>query len=210
MGGRGSSSGGSDLGGGGGSNINVKSTEDLITQRGNNQQFVDQTLSVLRDVNELYGYVINDAVVADIGNSNTMAYYEEGTATLGVNQKYFDVAKMNAAYERTVRSGFHPSNGSYTGTEAVMAHEAGHALTEQAAKNQNIGFEAMARKIVSESLNAKNGTQARKVAGQISGYAKTSNSECIAEAFADVYCNGRNAKQESQNVVSALNKYLRG
>ena len=45
------------------------------------------------------------------------------------------------------------------------------------------------------------------MAAKISGYAKTNYAECVAEAFADVYCNGKNAKKESRAVVSELNKY---
>ena len=209
MGGRGSSSGGSDLGGGGGTNVNVKSSTDLTSERGANPQSVDDTLTVLRDVNDRYGYIINETVVADIGRSPAVAFYEEGTGRLGINKNYFDAQKMDASYDKCVQTGWHPPKGNKSGTEAVVSHEVGHALTEEASKKQNMSFEAMSRKIVSESIGGKDKSATQASASKISGYAKTSNAECIAEAFADVYCNGRKAKKESRSVVNTLNKYLR-
>ena len=47
------------------------------------------------------------------------------------------------------------------------------------------------------------------MASKISGYAKESARECIAEAFADVYCNRGRAKKESQSIVDVMNKYLK-
>jgi hypothetical protein len=47
------------------------------------------------------------------------------------------------------------------------------------------------------------------MASKISGYAKENARECIAEAFADVYCNGGRAKKESQSIVDVMNKYLK-
>lgn len=208
MGGRGSSSGGSGLGSGGGVTVNVISTTDLTSERERNPQSVDDTLSVLRDINDQYGYIINDTVVADIGKSPAIAYYEEGTATLGINKDYFNAEKMNASYDKCVDNRWHPPRGDKSGTEAVVSHEVGHALTEQAAKNQNMSFDKMAEKVVGEAFKAKNRFDAQEKALKISGYAKTNNAECIAEAFADVFCNGKGAKTESQSVVNTLNKYL--
>ena len=210
MGGRGASAGGVGLGNGSsGVEVNVKSSTDLVSEREGNPRSVDETLSVLRDVNEEYGYIIKNTVVADIGKSPAVAYYEEGTGLIGVNKNYFDADKMNASYEKSVSQGWHPSNGNKTGTEAVISHEVGHALTEEAAKKNNMSFDSMSEKIVKESLKAKTKSAAVEKANRISGYAKTNNSECIAEAFADVYCNGKNAKAESHSVVNTLNKYLK-
>ena len=47
------------------------------------------------------------------------------------------------------------------------------------------------------------------VRSKISGYGKSSNAEAVAEAFADVYCNGKKASKESQTVVNILSEYLR-
>ena len=48
------------------------------------------------------------------------------------------------------------------------------------------------------------------MAKKISGYATRSTKEAIAEAYADVYCNGAKAAKESAAIVNVLNKYLKG
>ena len=48
------------------------------------------------------------------------------------------------------------------------------------------------------------GQDHKAFASKISGYAKESNRECIAEAVADVYCNGSKAKKESRAIVNIL------
>ena len=209
MGGRGSGSGGVGLGGGNsGPEVNVQSERGLISERERSQQEVDDTLSVLRDVNERYGYTIYDATVADIGASPVIAYYTRGTDSISVNQDYFDSVKMNEAYDRCVQSGFHPPRGNKTGTQAVVSHELGHALTDEAARRSGMTFDQVAERIVGEAFGVKKSSTAKAKAGKISGYAAQSNAECIAEAFADVYCNGRNAKTESRSVVRRLDHYM--
>lgn len=47
------------------------------------------------------------------------------------------------------------------------------------------------------------------MASKISGYATHSNAEAVAEAIADVYCNGKKAKSESKAIVNVMNKYLK-
>lgn len=46
------------------------------------------------------------------------------------------------------------------------------------------------------------------MARQISGYATYNNKEAIAEAVADVYCNGAKAHKESKAIVGIIKKYL--
>lgn len=48
-----------------------------------------------------------------------------------------------------------------------------------------------------------------KMASNISGYAKSSYAECVAEAVADVYCNGSKARVESRAIVNEINKILK-
>ena len=112
--GRGSSGGGAGLGGGGGHDVTPISSRNLISEREGNPQEVDEVLSVLKDINDQYGYTIYDANVVDIGNSTAIAYYELGTDNIAVNQNYFDVAKMNDAYDRSVATRFHPGRGYVT------------------------------------------------------------------------------------------------
>lgn len=46
----------------------------------------------------------------------------------------------------------------------------------------------------------------KKWAQRISGYATESNSECIAEAVADYYCNGSGASASSHAIVRELKR----
>ena len=211
MGGRGSSSGG---GGGGttGGNVNVLSETSLISAREGKRSEVDQSLSVLRDIKDRYGVEVEDAQVVrlDAKNANVMAYYD-AAGNLAVNETYFDSKKMNAAYDRCVDSGFHPPRGNKTGLEATVAHEMGHRLTDVAgvkAGNGAWNLDATSNSIVKEAMKATGSKSIKEFRAKISGYAKQSNAEAIAEAFSDVYCNGKKAKKESQAVVNALNKYF--
>ena len=47
------------------------------------------------------------------------------------------------------------------------------------------------------------------MASKISGYARSSNAEAIAEAISDCYCNGSKAKAESKAIKSVIDKYLK-
>lgn len=208
MGGRGSSSG-VGIGGGGGGGERIISTDDLLSRRERQQTEVDQVLGVLRDINTQYGYEVDGLDVATLGRgSKAMGYYEPGSNNIGINERFFDAQKIQQAYDKTVASGFHPSAGNKTGLEAVIAHETGHALTDVVAQKLGKDFDATAGQIVGEAFKAKTSAGAKKIAGNISGYARESDAECIAEAFADVYCNGRNASKESKQIVNALKKYL--
>ena len=207
--GRGSSGGGGGgLGSSGGNSITPRSSRNLISERERNPESVDEVLSVLKDVNDQYGYTIYDANVVDIGNSTAIAYYELGADNIAVNQRYFDAAKMNSAYDNCVKSGFHPSRGNKTGTQAVVSHELGHALTDEAARKNGMDFDSMAQKIVVDAFGNKSRRSTGRIAEKISGYATKNNAECIAEAFCDVYCNGKKAAAESHSIVNRLNGYL--
>lgn len=77
-------------------------------------------------------------------------------------------------------------------------------------------FDDVAKRIMKDSqkiLNKQAGKRkyqgTNKIANAISGYARENNAECIAEATADVYCNGRKAKSESKAVVQALKKLIK-
>ena len=212
MGGRGASStsggatGGLDMG-------HIISTRSLVSERGASQKEVDDVLGVMSDVEEKYGVRINDAVVSklDLKGSTTMGYYDAG-GNFGINEKFFDSARVDRAYDRNIESGFHPKRGNKSGTEALAAHEMGHAVTDEAARRAGLGdwqLDAVSNKIVGRAkskLGAKSTSDVRK---GISGYAQESNSEAVAEAFADVYCNGSNASAESKAVVAELDAYFR-
>ena len=145
-----------------------------------------------------------------------MGYYDEWSGNVGISSSYFDAGKMTASYDKCVELRYHPPRGNKTATEAVVAHEMGHALTGKAAEKLKMGFEKAAHKIVYDAIrktNPKDGAGRRistsNAARRISGYAGRNESEAIAEAFADVYCNGRKAKAESRAIVNELNSYFR-
>lgn len=208
FGGRGGDSG---LGGGGNENINVSNVRDLISQREEGKRNeVDATLEALRNTNDRYGYQVADITTAtfDSRNANVMAFYDEAGDSVTFNKNYFYSDRMDAAYDRSIASGFHPPRGSKSGIEATAAHELGHALTMQAAKRENTDFDAIAKRVVINAAKSL-GIKSRAMAAQISGYAGKNDAECIAESYADVYCNGSNARPASIAVVNELNKYAR-
>jgi hypothetical protein len=212
MGGRGASSGGSGWTGGN-SNLNpadIVSTTSLVSAREGNQQEVDEVLQTFKDINDEYGYIINDIEIATLKGegATTMAYYDG--ANIAVNKSYFDKAKMESAYQDCFESGFHPSKGNKTALQAVASHELGHALTDAVSAKMGAIKGDTANAILKEakSQGKFKGTVA-DMAGKISGYAKFNPRECIAEAFSDVYCNGKKATKESQAIVNVMNKYLK-
>ena len=208
MGGRGSTSGGATGGLNGG---NIVGTDSLVSMRELKPQEVDQVLGVARDIRDQYGVTTTDLEVATIKGGATMAYYDfEGN--LAINESYFDAATMSQAYDACVASGFHPGRGNKTGLEAVTAHELGHRLTDVAGEKLGDGKWALdktSNSIIAEAKSRLGANSVDGVRSKISGYAKSSNAEAVAEAFADVYCNGSKASKESQTVVNILSEYLR-
>ena len=204
FGGRGSSS--ESWGGGGGGDPGIISTSSLISERERKQREVDEVLSVFNDVYDEYGTVVDDVQIASMKDNGVLAYYDSGN-NLAVNTTYFDSNKMSAAYADTVKSGFHPSNGNKTAMEAVVAHEVGHALTAKAAGGYG-NLDSFAESVVSTAAKSKNYRSSASFAKTISGYAKTSAAEAVAEAFSDVYCNGNKAKSASKAIVDTLKGYI--
>lgn len=215
MGGRGSSSSSSGYGGGTGgvSAADIISTKSLISEREREQALVDETMGVFQAVYDEYGAQVEDIQLAKMkAGSNALAYYDAG-GNIAVNEKFFNKAKMDAAYKHCVESGYHPSNGNKTALQAVVAHELGHKLTaDVGAKLGQAGFgslDSVASKIVGEALGKTKHKTAASLASKISGYAKSNAAETIAEAFADVFCNGKKARSESRAVVSVIDSYLK-
>lgn len=206
--------GGRRGGGGGGVNpSDILSTKSLVSERERQQAMVDETLGVFRDVMTEYGSEIDDIQLATLKQkaSGTIAYYDG--ANIAVNEKYFNKEVMDKAYAQCVESGFHPSNGNKTGLEAVVAHELGHKLTADVGVKMGktgIGsIDAVATDIVKEARKSTKHKGVVQMASKISGYATHSNAEAIAEAFSDVYCNGKKAKAESKAIMAVVDKYLK-
>ena len=188
----------------------IKSTTSLISQREEKPAEVDSTLGVLKAVEDKYGVDLEDVQVAVIGGkgASVLGFYSGG-GELAVNSSYFDNAKMTKAYDECVDMGFHPSRGNKSGLEAVVAHEMGHRLTHIAGNNSWDSLDSTATNIIKKAAkNAGYGNATIKFSSKISGYAKDSYAEAVAEAFADVFCNGGSASKESHAVVNELNKYF--
>ena len=204
--------GGKGGGGGGGNPSDVGSTTSLISERERKQKEVDQVLTVLRDVERNYDTILEDVQIAKMKpgkGGGTIAYYDYG-GNLAVNDKYFDSAKLDDAYDDCVKSGFHPPRGKKSGMEAVAAHEMGHRLTDIAGQKAGYGrwaFGKVDNDIVRAAAKSLGMTH-EKLRSSISGYAQHNNAETIAEAYADVYCRGGRATKASRAVVKELNKYF--
>lgn len=210
FGGRGASSSGGGGGTGGIDGANIVSTTSLISQREGKRQEVDETLKVLKDIQDQYGVNVEDVQIATLKGkgARAMAYYDS-EGNLAVNKSYFNSEKMNTAYDRTVDSGFHPSRGNKSAMEAVVAHEMGHRLTDIAGGGNWSNLDGTANKIVQTASKKAGYKDTKSFVSKISGYAKQNHAEAVAEAFADVYCNGRKASKESRAIVTELNKYFR-
>lgn len=217
FGGNGSSgsSGGASLGGSSGKPINIVSETDVWSYRHNqnNEPFVDAINSGVREVQDDFPDImqsVNAVNAAELGGADkegTLGFYGQGRVAL--NENYTDIDKMNGTYDLAVASGYHPSRGNKTGTEAVAIHEMGHALTEHLAPKVGANdLDGAAQIIVNNAYKASKGKGGTKAwAGAISGYAKESFAECIAEAVADWYCNGNKASSNSKAIMTELKKY---
>ena len=209
--GRGSSGAGGNLGkGSGGVNpANISNERDLVSERERKRAEVDDVLTVARDIYNEYGIDVGQFMLADIGgkDSLTMAY-SDGT-NIGFNSKYFDGVNMEAAYKECVDAGFHPSNGNKSAMQAVASHEYGHVLTQKAGEKLGVyNMDDAAKIIVDRATKNTKHKGSKSLAKNISGYAGESNAECVAEAIADVYCNGRKASAESKAIVKELKNIL--
>ena len=214
----GSGTGNSTKGGGtGGVDVGAFDTTSLVSERERQREEVDQTLTVLRDFNRDYGdiSILEDVHVAtplERKGRGVMGYYDS-EGNLAITSGFFDTEKMNSTYDDCSNSGFHPSRGNRTGIEAVTAHEMGHKLTDEIGKKLGLGNWAIneaAQRVVREAArNAGYGRNTRKMIAAISRYGAKSNAEGIAEACADVYCNGDRAKRESRAIMDVVNRILR-
>lgn len=214
FGGRGSSSSSSGGGTGGISGADILETRSLISERETQQELVDETLAVFQSVYGEYGAQVEEIQLATLTpGSNALAYYDADD-NIAFNEAYFNKETMNAAYAESVRQGYHPSNGSKTALQAVASHELGHKLTADIATKMGYsgfgGLDKASDKILKQALGQTKHKNIASMKGKISGYAKTSSAEAIAEAFADVYCNGKKAKTESRAIVNVIDGYLKG
>lgn len=198
---------------GGLSEDNIVNTTSLVSEREGFQTEVDAILDVAKDVSEQYGITAVDLQVATLkGRSarSTLAYYDS-SGNLAINKNYFDSGAMDKAYDSCIKQGFHPGRGNKSGLEATAAHEMGHRLTDVAGQRKGYGMwsiDKVSNEIVSQAKQRLGAKTIDEVKKGISGYGQKNNAEAIAEAFSDVYCNGRKASRSSRAVVSVLNEFL--
>ena len=213
FGGRGARGSGRQGGGEGLDPGDIVSTRDFIGERGHMEATVDEVLSVFSDVQGEYGYIVNDIELATLKGkgASAMAYYDG--ANIAFNESYMSGENMSKAYAACVKDGFHPSNGNKTALQAVAAHEIGHGLTNAVADKMGIKginkIDGAATRIVTEARRSTKHRGVVQMAGKISRYATYSNAEAVAEAFSDVFCNGKKARSESRAIVDVVNKYLK-
>ena len=127
-----------------------------------------------------------------------------GDNTLYMNEKFAQNKNLTAAMQSAAANGFHPSIGNKTGAEAVAAHELSHMLGERAAAKAGISQqEIVARAAQRTKMKTEN------MAGKISTYARYNYAETIAEAGADVFCNGSKASRASKAIMREIKEILK-
>lgn len=209
--GRGSSkSGGVGAFGGGMTNkdstTTVKNSHPLTQEIGKagGGEFANEIMNTRDAMEAEYGSAVKDMNlhVATFSDATTLGAY--GGDTLYMNQKYIRNKNLTEAMKNAEASGFHPSIGNKTGAEAVAAHEIGHRLGEKAAAKAGISEQD----IVGRAAK-KVGIKTENMAGFISKYARSNYSETIAEASADVFCNGKNANKVSRAIMKEVKTILK-
>lgn len=208
FGGRGASSQGAGPYGGGmdgtSTTVNVKSHHPLTDEiEKGGGGFANEIMNTRDAFEREYGSAVKDIKlsVGTFDRPGVLGAY--GNDRLIMNQKYVKNANLTKAMKSASDDGFHPSIGNKTGAEAVAAHEIGHRLGEVAAKKAGISE----RDIVARAGKAAN-IKTENMAGHISKYARSNYGETIAEASADVFCNGKKASKASKAIMAEVKKIL--
>ena len=207
--GRGSSSAGVGKHGAGmengqGNDVTVKSSHPLadeISKGGGS--FANEIMNTRDAFEREYGDAVKgmNLSVATFNDPSVLGAY--GQNTLYMNERYVKNANLTAAMQAGAKSGFHPGIGNKTGAEAVASHEISHKLGEVASQKAGISQQ----EIVARAAK-KLGIKTENMAGHISKYARTNYAETIAEAGADVYCNGAKASRVSKAIVAEVKSLL--
>ena len=204
---------GAESGGGGGeygagmenSNTTVRVLDsnpltDEISRGGGS--FANEIMNTRDAFEAEYGSAVKDMNLSVARFSNNSALGAYGGNTLYMNRSYVSNRNLTDAMKET--DGFHPGIGDKTGAEAVAAHEIGHRLGEVAARRAGISErEIVARAAKTVNINTAN------MAGHISRYARKNYGETIAEASADVFCNGNNASEASKAIMTEIKSILK-
>ena len=192
------SRGGKRAGGGEGLNPNnILGNTNLLIDTDLDETTRGEVTKTLKNFKDEYGLTYENTRIAELKGKDkygVLAYYDG--AGIAINSTFLNSEKMNEAYQKCVESGFHPSSGSKSGMEAVVAH--GINRTHESATA-----------IVNEARKQTKHRGVVQMASKISGYATHSNAEAVAEAMSDVYCNGKKARAESRAIKSVVDKYLK-
>lgn len=212
MGSRGASSGrgvgphGGGMESGGNSNdAMVLSSHNLTEEIGRGGgAFANEIMNTRDSFETEYGDAVKNLSLqaATFDDPSVLGAY--GGNTLFMNEKYIKNTNLTAAMKSAAESGFHPNIGNKTGAEAVASHEIGHRLGEVAAQKAKISEQD----IVARAAK-KTGIKTENMAGHISKYARMNYSETIAEAYADVYCNGNKANRVSKAIVKEVKSIMK-
>lgn len=203
-----------DMGGGSGKDVKhgerheinrewVKSLDD------NERKGVEEFMASVEDANDSdFGSVatkINGFFVVDNVEGGTLGFYGSYDG-LNISRSFMD----NDADKRYDASGdYHPSRGDKSGIFAVMSHETGHAVSDKIAQQKGMSLDDYCRQLVKTAARSTGAKTTSAFASKISGYAQENHAETVAEAFADVRCNGSKAKRESQEIYKRLKKDYR-
>ena len=180
----------------------VKSSHPLTDEIGKGGGAFANEIMNTRDAFEReYGSAVKqmNLSVATFNQEGVLGAY--GGDTLFMNEKYVKNQNLTAAMKNT--NGFHPPIGSKTGAEAVASHEIGHRLGEIASNKANI-----TQKDIVARAAKKIGLKTENMAGHISKYARSNYGETIAEASADVFCNGKRASRASKAIMKEVKSIL--
>ena len=189
---------------------NIKNVQNLISQRERKQAEVDQTLTVLRDMQNQYGVNVDTFTADIVGKDASTLAFCDGDGNITVNTSYFNTKAMDSAMKESAKDGFHPSIGNKSCIESVVAHEFGHTLTHKVGEKMGgLTMDQASTRIVNEARKITGDKGVVIMANKISKYASYSNAEAIAEAVCDCYCNGSKAKAQSKAIKSVLDKYLK-
>lgn len=135
--------------------------------------------------------------------------YCDSFGNVAFNENYFNKKKLTTAYDECVKSGYHPGRGNKTAVQAVAAHELGHHINNKLAARLGKDSDALATEICNTARKQTKHKGVVQMENKISRYASSNNKEAIAEAMADVYCNGKKAKRESIAIVNVIDSYYK-
>lgn len=141
----------------------------------------------------------------------------EYSGTINFNPYYYNT-RATAVSASSSSSGFHPKGNNVISTGA---HEAGHILEKALIDKSGATIGIIqwtdctyAKALVKDACKAAKklpegkGKLNSQLKNEISGYAKTDDSECVAEAVADYVLNGQNASILSKEIWKILKKEL--